>query len=209
MAKPSNSNEKLSSLYSPLNPSLYTDSPTPQKLPRADSSASEASLPPFGNSVYQTPTFRAAYDAPKRVSFNTSGDSRTKQSFKDECDINLIMRRYQQTGAISHLASQPPRFIDVAEGLDFQQALNQVIAAEQAFGALPAAVRDRFGNDPGQLIEFVSDSKNREEARRLGLLRPEDLQATTLPAPSPASRHGDPEQSSAPSQTSSTSSTKN
>ena len=46
--------------------------------------------------------------------------------------------------------------------------------------ALDANVRKRFHNDPAELIDFVSDEKNRDEAVRLGL-----LQIPEFPKPDP------------------------
>ena len=38
--------------------------------------------------------------------------SMTKQSFKDECDINKIMAKFQKTGAIEHYAKHAPSYGD-------------------------------------------------------------------------------------------------
>ena len=46
------------------------------------------------------------------------------------------------------------------------------MAADDAFMALPAAVRERFNNDPAELVDFVSDVNNRSEAIDLGLIPP-------------------------------------
>lgn len=108
-------------------------------------------------------------------------ESMTKQSFVDDCDINTIMRRYEATGAFpDHMNQRAGRgqFGDFSAVADFQSALNTVIEAEAMFADLPARVRDRFGNDPEQLLRFVQDDKNRDEAIELGLVPP--------PAPVPA-----------------------
>ena len=94
----------------------------------------------------------------------------TKQSFKDECDINNIMRRYEATGVIQHLSGRTAEFGDYISELDFQQSMNAVILAQDMFAALPARVRDRFGNDPARMLGFLEDPKNREEAIELGLV---------------------------------------
>ena len=44
----------------------------------------------------------------------------------------------------------------------------------QKFTLNPAEVRARFGNDPAAFMSFVEDDANRDEARRLGLLRDPD-----------------------------------
>ena len=53
--------------------------------------------------------------------------------------------------------------------------MNVIRAAEEAFNAMPAEVRDRFQNDPGRFLEFANDASNYEEALKMGLAikRPE------------------------------------
>lgn len=99
-------------------------------------------------------------------------EARTKQSFREECNINTIMAKWQRTGLISHLAGRPPTFGDFSQQMDYQEAANKVIRADEAFAELPARIRDRFHNDPGELIGFLSDPENDAEAEALGLKTP-------------------------------------
>lgn len=99
--------------------------------------------------------------------------SRTKGSFRDECDINVIMRRFQRSGGrLGDLPNSQGNgsYGDFSELPDYQTALATVIAAEANFEALPSIVRKRFNNDPGELLDFLSDEGNREEAVKLGLV---------------------------------------
>lgn len=129
-------------------------------------------------------TFRTAYSAPLRVTLECPGTGRTKQSFKDECDINKIMARYIATGVLDFVTKHQPQYGDVT-GLDFMNAQLIVAEARTMFEELPAEVRNRFDNDPAQFLDFVGDDKNREEARKLGLLKPEAPRPPeTPPAPS-------------------------
>jgi len=98
----------------------------------------------------------------------------TQQHFRDECDINNILRQFNITGLLPESALSP-RYGDFTGISDYQSALNQVIAAEAEFMALPADLRARFANDPAQLIEFLENSDNKNEAIKLGLVNPEDL----------------------------------
>lgn len=103
------------------------------------------------------------------------GSSRTKQAFKDECDINRIMRKYQKTGLISHIREGGRWGEDVSNAQDFQTSLNIVIAAQAAFAALPSDIRNKFGNDPKKLLAFIDDPKNEQELVTLGLARPKEV----------------------------------
>jgi len=55
---------------------------------------------------------------------------------------------------------------------DFQSVALRVRADEDAFAALPAKIRARFSNRPAELVAFVSDSANYDEAVELGLIVP-------------------------------------
>lgn len=97
-------------------------------------------------------------------------DGVTKQSFADECDINQIMARYEKTGVIDHVTTKVPQWGDVVSVPDFHEAMNIVVKSEELFAALDAHTRDRFGNDPAQMLAFLNDPANRDEAVKLGLV---------------------------------------
>ncbi len=101
------------------------------------------------------------------------GAGRTKQSFKDECDIHRILSNYARTGLLTHVAARPGYYADVAEMPDYRSALDAVKSAEALFMALPAVTRSRFENDPAKFLDFCADSENESEMRELGLLPPE------------------------------------
>lgn len=94
----------------------------------------------------------------------------TKQSFREECDINVLMKSYKKTGVLEHLARGLPSYGDFTNAEDYHTASNQVIAAQKAFDELPSEIRSRMDNDPHALLEFLEDEENREEAVSLGLL---------------------------------------
>lgn len=94
---------------------------------------------------------------------------RTKQSFKDECDINNIMRKFVRTGVVSHVNRFGARY-GFAPALEYRDALHIVAEAQLMFAALPAKVRKRFGGDPEEFLAFVQDPANTDEARELGLI---------------------------------------
>jgi len=93
----------------------------------------------------------------------------TQQQFKEQCDINNIIKIYTQTGELP-LSKKVGQFLDVSNVQDYQTALNTVFEAQHAFDALPSKIRSRFENDPNQLIAFIEDDANHEEALQLGLL---------------------------------------
>lgn len=94
----------------------------------------------------------------------------TKQSFKDECDINHILRKYQTQGVLTHVNNHSPRYHDVS-GIDFANAIETATRAQQMFDELPSKLRKRFGHDPGQFLDFVQsdDPSDIDAAIDLGL----------------------------------------
>lgn len=109
--------------------------------------------------------------------------SLTEQSFAAECDINNIVKAYERTGLIPHQRTSQPVFADISDAPSFQEAQNIVVAANEAFAALPAKVRERFLNDPARLMEFMEDESNFDEAVKLGLVNPRSPAAESSPEP--------------------------
>lgn len=148
-------------------------------------SKSSSPLLPLG------PRVRSALSPRVSVGLDASASEKNpdmaKQSFKDECDINVIMRRYEKTGTIDWLTRQDARYMDVT-GHDFREAMNMMALGKTAFEELPARIRERFDNDPAKFLDFMHNDDNRKEAAELGLLSPEATAAAlsdTSPAPQP------------------------
>lgn len=117
---------------------------------------------------------RTPYNYDQDAASNESGlhcedATLTQQHFKDECDINNILRQFNVTGLLPE-STLSPRYGDFTGISDYHTALNRVIAAEDEFMALPAQIRSRFDNDPAKLIEFLENSENKDEAIKLGLV---------------------------------------
>lgn len=112
--------------------------------------------------------FRTRYTA-RRVRTEGGGVEMTKQSFKQQCDINQIMGQYKKTGLIQHLKT-PGQFQDLPNSFDYHEAMNVVTKSREAFAAMPSQLRDRFHNRPDELLGFLQNDENRDEAIRLGLI---------------------------------------
>lgn len=104
--------------------------------------------------------------------------SLAQQQFKDECDINNILRQFNITGQLPN-APLSPKYGDFTGIGDYKTALDRVIAADEEFMNLPANIRARFNNDAAELIEFLDNDENRLEAEKLGLVEPKQ----TIDAP--------------------------
>lgn len=120
-------------------------------------------------------TIRSVYGDRVRVVHEFLGkkaESRTKQEFKDDADIKTILRRYAEGGALpaSTGTLRSPLFGDFTNVDAFRQQQEQVAQAKSDFELLPSGIRTMFKNDVVNLIEFLADPANEEEARSLGLL---------------------------------------
>lgn len=118
-----------------------------------------------------------------RVKTMNNLPSRTQQSFANEVNINMIVAKAKARKPVMQDTRQP-LYGDFSNIKTFHEQRNAIIEAENAFMTLPAAVRKKFGNDVGKLLEFVADSKNKDEAIELGLIekvKPEiDVAGETL-----------------------------
>jgi len=112
---------------------------------------------------------RAAFRARHQLSFEGT-ISKTKQSMKDECDINKILKRGAQTGMIDHVNRAQGSIQDLSGAVDYKTGLDLINAARDSFMALPAAVRDEFDNSPGKFLEFADNPENRDKMIMLGLM---------------------------------------
>ena len=122
----------------------------------------------------KAPFLRTPYNYDTNAASDESGvaceePSLAQQHFRDECDINNILKQFNVSGLLPQ-SPLSPRYGDFTNINDYHTALNAVIAAQDEFEALPATIRARFDNDPENLINFLDDASNKDEAIKLGLI---------------------------------------
>jgi len=123
--------------------------------------------------VAVAPFVRSAYNYDRDKASFVSGlacldDSRTKQSFADEADINTIVRQFGLTGKLPD-DLRPATYGDFQGVFDFHSAMNSVALANEEFERLPSAIRYRFHNDPQAFVEYCSNPENLDGMREMGL----------------------------------------
>lgn len=99
----------------------------------------------------------------------------TKQQFRDGTRVDSILKKYATMGVDvndiglfdQHKAKNVYGLSDTA--LDYQQQLNKVVYVQQYFQSLPSAVRDKFRNDPINMLAFMADPKNKAQCEEMGL----------------------------------------
>lgn len=132
------------------------------------------------NPSFTSPFNHPYQDKPRVQVVFPDNSPHTQQSFKEECDINTIMRRYQATGQLPAMNETAPQYLDVS-GMEFQSAMEFVAGAQSMFNDMPSEVRARFQNDPVQFLDFTSREENRAEMHAMGLLKPEAASKPAAP----------------------------
>lgn len=127
-------------------------------------------------------------------------ESMTRQSEMEACDLHNILRQFSQQGFDELVRQNAARgqYADLPDELDYQESLNLVMAAQASFATLPSQVRERFGNNPGAFLEFVSNPANAEELIRLGIAQdmtpvdppPQKVEIVNNPLPEPKEPKG-------------------
>ena len=98
--------------------------------------------------------------------------TRTQQNFKEQCDINRIVKQFAGTGELQQRQGTPLSAEEFVGVMDYHTAMNAVRRGDEAFMALDARTRERFDNDPGAFVDFCLDPSNLEELRKMGLAIP-------------------------------------
>lgn len=118
---------------------------------------------------------------PKKEGHAAGGERVTKQSFANDADINTLVKRHLggAPGRTLHnigdpRASRQPKFFDMPSA-SFHEMLNSVTDVQAKFASLSAKTRARFGNSPYQLLRFVENPENLQEAVKLGFVADPDI----------------------------------
>lgn len=120
--------------------------------------------------------FFTNYKRPPNVKSRNTLPSMTLQQFRDECDINNLVERYNRTGTFYNALdcagrlARMPQFGDFSDLGDFREQQQKILDIYDHFQTLPSKIRERFNNNPAFFVEFVGDEKNLDECVKLGLL---------------------------------------
>ena len=118
------------------------------------------------------PKFFTKYDPPKVPGFSSEMESKVQEQFADACQTDTIIRKYNMMGVNPFIASGSSQYLDTTQIPDFICAQNAHIKVKEYFEGLPANIRLEFNNDPMQFAEVVSDPRNADYLREIGVLEP-------------------------------------
>lgn len=109
--------------------------------------------------------------ARKKIVSTFPDPGRTQQHFKEECDVNNIVKRFAQTGVYDHVAAGIPRYAHCSSQ-SFTEAKFMIAEINSHFERLPAETRRHFENDPEKFVAAHEDPERRDELVELGLAEP-------------------------------------
>lgn len=118
------------------------------------------------------PKFFTKYNPPKIPGFSSEMESKVQEQFADACQTDTIIRKYNMMGVNPFIASGSSQYLDTTQIPDFVCAQNAQIKVKEYFEGLPSDIRLEFNNDPMQFAEVVSDPRNAEYLREIGVLEP-------------------------------------
>ena len=111
--------------------------------------------------------------------------SNVQQCDKDSTDINKIISRYGEQCVCQACAAnaRQPISEDVAalSSVDFNTMMQKIASLNNQFNELPADVRKKFGHNPANMLEFMQNPANQEEAAKLGLISKSDFNGNFNP----------------------------
>lgn len=118
------------------------------------------------------PKFFTKYDPPKIPGFSSEMESKVQEQFADACQTDTIIRKYNMMGVNPFIAAGGSQYLDTTQIPDFICAQNAQVKVKEYFEGLPSDVRLEFNNDPMQFAEVVSDPRNADYLREIGVLAP-------------------------------------
>ncbi len=105
-----------------------------------------------------------------RVSLKLNKVQKTDQSYKNACDINVIIANATKTGVLPFQTNKVAQYIDNTEIPSLLDAQNLLITAKNSFMALPSQIRKLMDHDPTKLVDFINDPENKDILLKHGIL---------------------------------------
>lgn len=105
-----------------------------------------------------------------KYGLDCSGEpSLTKQTFKDQCDINRVLDRAKTGAGLSHLANYGGLYGDFSnwDERTYEDMQSEMARGVSIFNDLPAELRQEFDNNPGKFFGFVNDPANQERLEEI------------------------------------------
>lgn len=132
------------------------------------------------------PKFFTKYNPQKVPGFSSDQPSKVQEQFADACQTDTIIRKYNMMGVNPFIAAGGSQYLDTTQIPSFVAAQDVQVKVKEYFEGLPSDIRLEFNNDPMQFAEVVSDPRNADYLREIGVLAPlpAEQEGGKQPAPS-------------------------
>ena len=108
-------------------------------------------------------------DISLQTGYDTGSESLTRQEFKDEADLNILLGRF----GVNQQVRQDPRFMEVDYDLDLQTAIAAVESARRANYNVPEELRTKYpdwravldGAESGQYQKDLQELADRKKTQ--------------------------------------------
>lgn len=107
---------------------------------------------------------RLGYDwreVSNETAIDTGSETLVQQQFKDEVDINTVVRRYGITAGMP-FGPDGGMYGDFSGIVDYESAMALIKDTDARFMRIPAELREKFNNNPGMLVRFAQNSSAEE-----------------------------------------------
>ncbi len=94
-----------------------------------------------------------------RLQTFVTGESLTRQDQADMCNINTIYAKTQR-GEIVMASGHHPEYGDFSQTVTYDEALNQINDAREAFNELPSSERKKYNFSPEIYYEEITSEAN-------------------------------------------------
>lgn len=118
------------------------------------------------------PKFFTKYDPPKVPGLSSDLPSKVQEQFADACQTDTIIRKYNMMGINPFISDGGSQYLDTTQIPEFIVAQNAQVKVKEYFEGLPSDIRLEFNNDPMHFAEVVSDPRNADYLREIGVLAP-------------------------------------
>lgn len=137
--------------------------------------------------IWKTPHNHDTEFESARTALFTPEPSLTKQEFKEDADINVILERFLKTGQVPAMVL-PEHFADNTTRKTYFEAATAAAEANDLFYRLPPALRGEHLNDPTRWADAVVtavQTNDRDALAKLGIAVPEKPQEPNPGTPPP------------------------
>ncbi len=110
------------------------------------------------------------YDPPQPRTPYNAGVSMTQQQFHEESKISTIIKKYDKTGILgTGNGTRKPLYGDFTQN-NYTEMQQKLALSKEKFDEYPDDIKKIFEYNPQNLVAFLSDSNNRDDAIELGLI---------------------------------------